>query len=123
MSNLHNDVYDDGLNTIVNNGDTLHLLSADPGLVYANIATYTLGNKSAPTINTPENHTTGRKITIDAITNGTTTDSGTASYYAVIDSVNAKILASGPLDSNVSLTSGVDFTTNSIYIAIPAPTT
>lgn len=121
MSSLHNDVYDDGLNAIVNNANVLHILSADPGLTYASIATTTLGNKSLPTINIPENHTTGRKVTVDAITDGTSTDTGTGSHFALVDSVNSKILASAPLDANVSITSGTDFTLTALYVAIPAP--
>ena len=121
MPTLHSDVYDNGLNEIVNNANSLHLLNADPGVIFANIATMTLGNKSSPTINTPENHTTGRKITIESISNGSTTATGTASHYALVDTTSSRILASGPVDSVVSLTSGVDFTTNSIYIAIPSP--
>jgi hypothetical protein len=123
MPSLHNDVYDDGLNTIVDNANVLHILSADPGLTYANIATYTLGNKSAPTINIPEDHTTGRKVTVDAITDGTSTDTDDATHFALVDSVNSKILASAPLDSTIAITSGVDFTLTALYVAIPAPTT
>jgi len=122
MSILHNDVYDNGLNEIVNNTNVLHLLNDNPGITFANIATMTLGNKASPTINTPEAHITGRKITIEAAYNCIATATGTATHYALVDTTGSRILASGYLDAPVSLTSGTYFATSAMYIAIPAPT-
>lgn len=119
---LHNDVYDDGLNALVTNVDELHILSADPGIAtYGNIATMTLGNKAAPTIGAPANHTTGRKVTAAAITDGTVTGTDTATHFAWIDTINSKILATAALGANQVVTNGNTFTLTEHYVAIPAP--
>jgi hypothetical protein len=120
---FHNDIYDNGLNSIPANCNVLHILSADPGVVtYGNIATYSLGNKATPTIGAPENHTTGRKVTVSAVSDGVTTATGTASHFALVDSINSKILVTQELSSPLSVTTGHGFTLTTLYVAIPAPT-
>jgi hypothetical protein len=120
---LHNDVYDDGLSTIDDNCNALHICSADPGIAtYANVATYTLGNKSTPTIGVPEDHTSGRKVVVSSISDGTVTGTDTATHVALVDTVNEKTLVTQALDSSQAVTSGNTFTLTSFYVAIPAPT-
>lgn len=122
MATLHNDVYDSGLDTLTTNVNSLHILSADPGVAtYANIATYTLGNKATPTVGAAENHTTGRKVTISSISDGSVTGTDTATHVALVDTVNSKILVTAALDSSQAVTSGNTFTLTSFYVAIPAP--
>lgn len=121
---LHNDVYDNGLSHLTTSVDELHILSQDPGVAtYANIASYTLGNKSSPTISSPEDHTTGRKVTVSAISDGTATGTGTATHFALVDSVNSEILATQELDSGEEVASGDTFTLTELYVAFPAPVT
>lgn len=75
---LHDDVFDSGLAALTNT-EKLVILSADPGLVWANIATYKLGEKATPTIGAVGDRTGGgRKRTISAITDGSVTATGTA---------------------------------------------
>ena len=120
---LHNDVYDDGLQQVTDNANVLHILSADPGVTtYANIASYTLGNKSAPTVGAPEDHTTGRKVAVSAISDGSITGTDTATHVALVDTVNSKILAAQELDATQAVTNGSTFTLDSFYVAFPAPT-
>ena len=121
---LHNDVYDNGLSHLPANVDELHILSQDPGVAtFANIASYTLGNKSNPTIGSPVDHTTGRKVTVSSISDGSVTGTGTASHFALVDSVNSEILATQALSSGQAVTSGNTFTLTELYVAFPAPTT
>lgn len=122
MASLHDDVYDNGLSQLTSLTETLYLLSADPGLTWANIATYALGSKSSPTIGSPADRTGGgRKVTVSAITDGSVSATGTAAYYATTDDSATKILASGSLLSSQVVTLGNVFTLPSFDIGIPDP--
>jgi len=122
MPALNDRVFDSGLVIIDNETTALHILSADPGLTYANIATYTLGNKSAPAIAAPADRSGGgRQVTVSAITDGSVTANGTASHYALIDATNSRILASGALSATQVVTSGNTFTLTQFIIGIPDP--
>ena len=118
---LHNDIYDNGLNTLTNATKTLHICSQQP-VSFAEVATYSLGNKASPSIGSPANHTTGRKVTVAAISGGSVTASGTASNYAIIDTANSKLLSTQALASSQVVTSGNTFSLAAFDIAIPAPT-
>lgn len=117
---LDNDIYDNGLNTLTNATKTLHITSQQV-TTFANVATYTLGNKVSPSVGAPADHTTGRKVTAAAITGGSVTGTGTASHYCIVDTVNSKVLASQVLGSSQSVTSGNTFSLASFDIALPAP--
>ena len=122
MSALGNTVFDDGLNVIDTNTENLYLLSADPGLTWANIATYALGNKATPTIASPTDRTGGgREVVIAAITDGSATATGDATHYALTDDSASDILVSGTLSSTLSLTSGGSFATEVFAVGIPDP--
>jgi hypothetical protein len=119
MSSLSTDVLDGALNVLVNATSTiLHITSAEASS-YANVASVTLGNKTSPTIGAPGARSpSGRKITVSAITNGSVTGTGTAAYYAIVDS--SRLLATGSLTSSQVVTSGNTFTTTAFDIGIPA---
>lgn len=122
MGSLHNDVFDNGLSTITGNTENLHLLSADPGITWANIASGLLGTKAAPTISAPADRGAGgREVTISAITLGAVSADGTATHYALTDDSAEKVLASGPLDASQVVTNGNVFTLPAITIGIPDP--
>ena len=122
MASLHNDVCDNGLSVIDDNTEILVILSDDPGLTWANIATYLLGTKAAPTISAPADRTGGgREVTVSAITDGSVSATGTASHWATTDDSASKILASGALSASQSVTSGNTFTLTEIAIGIPDP--
>lgn len=122
MPALHNDVFDNGLNAIDTNCDALHILKADPGIIWADIATHTLGNKATPAIAAPSDRTGGgREIIVSAISDGSVTGTNTATHFALVDAGNTKVLASGPLDSSQAVTSGNTFTLTELTIGIPDP--
>lgn len=120
MGYLHSDVYDFGISELAD-ANALHILSQAPAS-YADVATYTLGNKAAPTIGAPAaGSPDGRSATVSAITDGTVTATGTAAHYALVDSTTSRLLATAPLNAPVSVTSGNPFTLTAITIRIPAP--
>ena len=119
---LHDDVFDNGLTQISTLTEQLYILSADPGLTWANIATYKLGNKATPTIASPTDRAAGgREVVISAITDGSVTATGTATHFALTDDSATKILASGNLASSQSVTSGNTFTLTEFPVGIPDP--
>lgn len=119
---LHDDVFDNGLNTLTNNTEKLYILSADPGLTWGNIATYALGNKATPTVGSPADRSGGgREVTVSAITDGSVTATGTATHFALTDDSATKILAAGNLSSPQAVTSGNTFTLTSFTVGIPDP--
>lgn len=118
---LNNDTYDAALNVIVNATKTLHITSQQVS-TFANVATYTLGNKTSPSVGAPADHTTGRKVTVAAITGGSVTATGTATHYAIVDTANSKVLASQALSASQAVTSGNTFSLAAFDIAFPAPT-
>jgi len=117
---IHDDVLDAALG-IIDNATILHICSSQPAN-FAGIASVTLGNKSSPGFTGPANgDTSGRKITINAITDGSVTATGTASHFALADST--RLLAAGDLASSQSVTSGNTFTLAAFDIEIPDPST
>ena len=123
MAAFADSVLDSGLSTLNTATETLHILSQDIGLTWADVATYTLGNKASPTVSTPADRGAGgREVTVSAITDGTVTGTGTASHWALTDDSATAVLASGPLASSQAVTSGNVFTLTSFTAGIADPT-
>jgi hypothetical protein len=111
---------DAALNYIKTNGSRLDILS-QAVTAYSQIATYTLGNKASPSYTGPEDDTSGRKITVDAISDGTVTGTGTASHYAISDGLGELIVCQ-QLGNTQVVTSGNPFTLTAFKLAIADPT-
>jgi hypothetical protein len=60
-----------------------------------------------------------RQITSVAITTGTVTVSGTAAYWAAVDSVHSQFLAAGALNGTVAVLNGQTFSLDQITINVP----
>ena len=123
MSYLHDRVYDNGLTVLDTEANILHICSAEPAS-YAAVAGVSLGNKTlaaggigAPAARTPN----GRKVTVAAISDGTVTAAGNASHYAIVDSVNSRLLVANALASTKAVVTGSPFTLAAFDIGIPAP--
>jgi hypothetical protein len=121
MAALNDLVLDAALDYIDANTETLHILTGDPGVTWSNIAALGIGNKATPTINVPEDATSGRKIVIPEITDGTVTGTDTATHFALTDDTGTEILVSQALDSSQAVTNENTFTLTEIEINIPDP--
>ena len=118
---LHDDVFDNGLSEISAAANALHILSQQPAS-YANVATYTLGNKATPTIAAPSDRSGGgREVVVSAITNGNVTATGTATHWALIDSTTSRLLATAALGASQAVTNGNTFTLTSFAVGFPDP--
>lgn len=121
MASLDDFVLDSALNVLTSDADELHLCSAEP-LVYANVATYTLGNKASPTVSSPADRAGGgREVTISAFTDGTVTTEGNPTHWALIDTVNSRLLAVGAENTAQTIYVGNPWSTAALKIGIPDP--
>ena len=122
MAYLNDRVLDNGLSILSTDANAIHICSQEPTTYAEAITTYTLGNKASPSIAAPSARTpNGRKVTVSAITGGSVTATGTASHYAIVDTVNSQLLATTTLTSSQAVTSGNTWSSASSFdIGIPA---
>lgn len=122
MATLNDRVFDNGLTVLDTEANAIHVTSQE-ATVYADAtSTYSLGNSTSLSIGAPANRTGGgREVTVAQITDGSITGTGTATHYAIVDTVNSRVLATGALTASQSVTTGNTFTLASFKIGIPDP--
>jgi hypothetical protein len=118
---INDTVLDQALAYIDNNCENLYICSAQPKTFAEASSTYKLGVKATPSIGTPENGTTGRKIVVAAITDGTVTATDTATWVALTDDSASLLLCAQALNAGQAVTSGNTFTLTKFDITIPDP--
>lgn len=122
MATLGDRVFDNGLTVLDTEANRLDICSTEPTTYTQATTTYTLGNKTSLSIGAPADRTGGgREVTVAAFTDGSVTASGTAAYYAITDTTNSRLLATGALSSSQAVTSGNTFSISSFKIGIPDP--
>lgn len=122
MATLGDRVFDNGLTVLDTEANELVVCSQEPTTYTEAHTTYALGNKASPTVSSPADRTGGgRKVTVSAISDGTVTATGTATHFALTDTSNSRLLATGALSASQSVTSGNTFTLTSLDIGIPDP--
>lgn len=122
MATLADRVFDNGL-TVLDTEANKILLTSQEATTYAEAnATYALGNSTSLSVGAPADRTGGgREVTVAAISDGSITANGTATHYAIVDTVNSRLLATGSLTESQVVTSGNTFTLGSFTIGIPDP--
>lgn len=122
MPTLNDRVFDNGLTVLDTEANKILITSQEATTYTEANATYALGNSTSLSIAAPSDRTGGgRKVTVAAISNGSVTASGTATHYAIVDTVNSRLLATGSLTSSQAVTSGNTFTLSTFDIGIPDP--
>jgi hypothetical protein len=122
MASIGDRVLDNGLTVLNTEGNALHICSTEPTTYTEATSTYTLGNKTTYSSGAPADRTGGgREVTYAAITDGSVTGTGTAAYWATVDTVNSRLLAVQSLSSSQAVTSGNTFTLTSFTVGIPDP--
>ena len=123
---INHGAFDAALNYIKNAVENLYITddTAAPDTFTKASDTYKCGVKVTPPMTGPEGHTSGRKVTVTAITDGTVACSGTvtAKYFALTDDSESRLLCYQELDSTQTVTNGNTFTLTAVIIAIPDPT-
>jgi hypothetical protein len=122
MATLNDRVLDNGLTVLDTEANKIVITSQAPTTYTEANATYALGNSTSLSIANPTDRAGGgREVIVAAISDGTLTATGTASHYAIIDTVNSRLLAVSTLTSSQVVTSGNTFTLSSVSIGIPDP--
>ena len=115
-------VFDNGLTVLDTEATHLYICSQLPTTYTEATATYDLGVKAGPTVGAPADRSGGgREVTVSAITDGSVTDTGTATHWALTDNTNSRLLATNALAASQSVTSGNSFTLASFTVGIPDP--
>lgn len=122
MATLNDRVFDNGLTVLDTEANVIHITSQEATDYTDATSTSTLGNSTSLSIGAPADRTGGgREVTVAAITDGSVTGTGTATHYAIVDTVNSRLLATGSLSASQAVTSGNSFTLSSVAIGIPDP--
>lgn len=123
MATLNNRVFDNGL-TVLDTEANKILVTSQEAITYTEAnATYALGNSTSLSISAPADRTGGgREVTVSAISDGAVTGTGTVTHYALVDTSNSRLLATGSLTASQAVTSGNTFTLGAFTVGIPDPT-
>jgi len=122
MATLSDRVYDSGLSVLDTEANRVDICSAEPTTYTAATSTNTLGNTTSITISAPaDGDTSGRKVTLSAISGASVTATGTATHFAITDTSNSRLLATGSLSASQAVTSGNTFSLTAVDIEIPDP--
>ena len=122
MATLNDRVFDNGLTVLDTEANRIDITSQEATSYAEATSTYTLGNSTSLSIGAPQDRTGGgREVVVAAILDGSVTGTGTATHYAIVDTSNSRLLATGSLTASQSVTSGNTFTLSSVAIGIPDP--
>ena len=122
MATLDNRVFDNGLTVLDTEANKLLITSQEASSFTEANATYALGNTTSLSIAAPSDRAGGgREVVAAAISDGSVTGNGTATHYAVVDTVNTRLLATGSLTTSQVVSSGNTFSLGSFTIGIPDP--
>jgi hypothetical protein len=122
MATLNDRVFDNGLTVLDTEANRIDITSQEATSYAEATSTYTLGNSTSLSIGAPQDRSGGgREVVVSAITDGSVTGTGTATHYAIVDTSNSRLLATGSLTASQSVTSGNTFTLSSVAIGIPDP--
>ena len=122
MASLNNRVFDNGLTVLDTEANKLLITSQEATTYAEGNSTYALGNSTSLSVAAPADRTGGgREVTAAAISDGLVTGNGTATHYAIVDTVNSRLLATGSLTASQVVSSGNTFSLGSFTIGIPDP--
>jgi hypothetical protein len=122
MATLNNRVFDNGLSVLDTEANKITLTSQEATTYTEGNATYALGSSTSLSIAAPSDRTGGgREVVVAEVTDGSISADGTATHYAILDTVNSRLLATGSLTETQVVTSGNTFTLGSFTIGIPDP--
>lgn len=110
-------VLDLALATLDTNGTRLDITSSTATTYAEATSTFTLGNDTVNTGAPEAGAVDGRRVIVPAITAGSVTGTGTASYWALTNG-STTLYATGDITTPQAVTSGNTFTLDAISITI-----
>lgn len=121
MAFISNYILDSALSILDLEADKIYITSQEATTFTEATTTYGLGEKTNLSISAPQDRTPdGRKVTVAQITDGAVTATGTATHYAIVDSANLRLLATGTLAQSQVVTTGNIFSLADFDIGISA---
>ena len=122
MATLNDRVFDNGLSVLDLEANAIYITSQEATDYTDATSTSALGNSTSLSIGAPQDRSGGgREVVVASISDGSVTGTGTATHYAIVDTSNSRLLATGSLTASQSVTSGNTFTLSSVSIGIPDP--
>lgn len=122
MASLSDRVLDNGLNVLSTEANKILITSQEATTYTEANSTYALGNSTSLSIGAPADRTGGgREVTASALSDGSVSSNGTATHYAIVDTINSRLLATGALSVSQVVTSGNTFSLGSFTVGIPDP--
>lgn len=122
MPTLNNRVFDNGLAVLDTEANKITITSQEAATYAEGNATFALGSSTSLSIAAPSDRSAGgREVVVAEITDGSVAVDGTATHYAILDTVNSRLLATGNLTESQVVSSGNTFTLGSFTIGIPDP--
>ena len=122
MATLDNRVFDNGLTILDTEANKVLVTSQEASTYTEANSTYAMGNSTSLSIGAPADRSGGgRKVAVASITDGSVTATGTATHYALVDTNNSRLLATGALTASQAVTSGNTFPLATFDIGIPDP--
>ena len=118
MAYLSDALLDLALQAIEDSASQLNICSSEPATYAEATDTYDLGDASTSFTGPGDGDTSGRKTTIDAITDGSVSTTSTAVFWALTDGTST-LFATGSLATSQAVTAGNVFTTTAFDIEIP----
>ncbi len=122
MATLNDRVFDNGLSVLDTEANRIDLTSQEATTYTEATSTYSLGNSTSLSIASPSDRAGGgREVVVASISDGSITGDGTTTHYAIVDTVNSRLLATGELTESQVVSTGNTFTLGSFTIGIPDP--
>lgn len=122
MASLSDRVLDNGLSVLSTEANKILITSQEATTYTEANSTYALGNSTSLSIGAPADRTGGgREVTAAALSDGSVSSNGTATHYAIVDTINSRLLATGALSVSQVVTSGNTFSLGSFTVGIPDP--
>lgn len=122
MASIADRVFDNGLTVLDTEANKITVTSQESTTYASANSTHALGASTSLSIAAPADRSGGgREVTVAAITDGSISASGTATHYAILDTTNTRLLATGSLSASQGVTSGNTFTLATFKIGIPDP--
>jgi hypothetical protein len=120
MSFIADRVFDLGLAVLDTEANRLDICSSEPATFAAATGAATLGHTTSISIGAPAARTpNGRRVTVASVSGVAVTGTGTATHWALTDTANSRLLATGSLDAPRAVTTGDTFSTAAFDIGIP----
>lgn len=125
MASISDYVLDAALSKLDTEADKIYITSQEATTYTEATSTYALGVATSISIGAPQDRSAsggGREVVLAAVTGGNVTATGDADTFALVDSANSRLLATGGLTGGgQTVTSGNTFILASITLGLPDP--